>query len=205
LMGRSHRRFANKISLIFSAPSLAFIAVVIFALFSPIGMGPFLTQTPSILLGTLFLCVLPIIPVVYYAKRGIIDIDISDRSKRPKFFAMSLVGYSLGAIIFGILYATSLMALSIAYVCVTSSIAVISFSWKVSVHTSAIAGPVTGLTYVFGWIAALMYLLLLPIGWARLRLRAHSPWQLVAGSVVAVLVTFTVYIVFYPAPPKSWL
>jgi membrane-associated phospholipid phosphatase len=204
-MGRSHRRFANTISLIFSAPSLAFVAVVFFALFSPIGMGPLLTQTLSILLGTLFLCVLPIVPVVYYASRGTIDIDISDRSKRPRFFAMSLVGYSLGAIVFGILYATSLMVLSIAYVCVTSSIAVISFSWKVSVHTSAIAGPVTGLTYVFGWIAALMYLLLLPIGWARLRLRAHSPWQLVAGSAVAILVTLTVYIIFYPAPPKSWL
>lgn len=198
-------RSAVNLSLIFSAPSLAFIAVVIFTLFSPIGIGSFLTQASSILLGTLFLCVLPIIPIAYYSRRGIIDLDISDRRKRPRFFGMSLIGYSLGAIAFGLLYATSLMVLSIAYVCVTLSVAAISFFWKVSVHASGIAGPVTGLTYVFGWIAAPLYLLLLPTGWARLRLRAHTPWQLIAGIIVAALVTFLVYTVFYPAPPKSWL
>jgi membrane-associated phospholipid phosphatase len=164
-----------------------------------------LTVVTSILLGALFLAVLPIAPVVYYARKGTIDIDISDRSKRPKFFAMSIIGYSFGAVTFGILHATSMMVISIAYVCVTLSVAVISFFWKVSVHTTGIAGPVTGLTYVFGWVAVPLYLLLLPVGWARLRLKAHTPAQLVVGVFVAFLVTFAVYLVFYPAPPMRLL
>ncbi len=204
-MHDSHQRFAEELSFTFSEPTLAFIAVVFFTLFSPIGLGPFLATYSSILLGALFLSILPIAPVVYFATKGTIDLDVSDRSKRPKYFAMSLFGYCLGVIAFDLLYATSLMVLSIAYVCVTFSIAVISFFWKISVHASGIAGPVTGLTYVFGWIAALMYLLLLPIGWARLKLKAHTVSQLIAGVTVAVLVTFTVYAVFYPAPLKPWL
>jgi membrane-associated phospholipid phosphatase len=204
-MRDSGERSAEKLSLIFSAPSLAFIAVVVFTLYSPIGIGTMLTQAASILLGTLFLSILPIAPVVYYARRGTIDIDISDRRKRPKFFAMSLVGYSLGAVTFGFLQATSMMVLSIAYVGVTLSVALISFFWKISVHTTGIAGPVTGLVYVFGWKAVPMYLLLLPVGWARLKLKVHTPSQLIAGIFVAVLVTFVVYIGFYPAPPVSLL
>jgi membrane-associated phospholipid phosphatase len=204
-MRDSHQRFAEELSLTFSAPTLAFIAVVIFTLSSPIGLGPFLTNYSSILLGALFLSILPIAPVVYFARKGTIDLDVSDRSKRPRYFGMSLLGYCLGVVAFDFLQATSLMVLSIAYVCVTFSIAVTSFFWKISVHSSGIAGPVTGLTYVFGWMPALMYLLLLPIGWARLKLKAHTRSQLIAGAIVAVLVTFTVYAVFYPAPPKSWL
>jgi membrane-associated phospholipid phosphatase len=198
-------RSAEILSLVFSAPSIAFGAVVIFTLFSPIGIGPLLTQTMSIILGTLFLSILPIAPVAYYARKGTIDIDISDRTKRPRFFALSLIGYSLGVVTFGLLYSTSMMVLSIAYVFVTLSVAVISFFWKVSVHTTGIAGPVTGLTYVFGWRAVPMYLLLLPVGWARLKLKAHTPMQLVAGIVVAFFVTFAVYLVFYPAPPVPLL
>jgi membrane-associated phospholipid phosphatase len=204
-MSRFGVRSAEILSLVFSAPSIAFIAVVIFTLFSPIGIGPFLTQTVSILLGTLFLAILPIAPVAYYARKGTIDIDISDRTKRPKFFALSLVGYSLGAVSFGLLHSIPMMVLSIAYVFVTLSVTVISFFWKVSVHTTGIAGPVTGLTYVFGCRAVPMYLLLLPVGWARLRLKAHTIMQLVAGIAVAFIVTFTVYMVFYPAPPLPLL
>jgi membrane-associated phospholipid phosphatase len=196
---------AERLSLIFSAPSLAFIAALIFTLFSPIGIGPFLTPTASILLGTLFLSVLPIAPIAYYAWKGTIDIDITDRRKRPKFFAMSLVGYSLGAVTFGLLNATSMMVLSLAYIFVTLSVALISLFWKVSVHTTGIAGPVTGLTYVFGWAAAPLYLLLLPIGWARLKLKAHTILQLIAGIIVAFFVTLAVYLVFYPAPPMLLL
>jgi len=194
---------AERISLIFSAPSIAFIAVLVFTLFSPMGISPILTQTTSILLGTLFLSVLPVAPIAYYASKGIIDRDITDRKKRPRFFAMSLIGYSLGAVTFGLLNATSMMVLSLAYIFVTLSVALISLFWKVSVHTTGIAGPVTGLTYVFGWVVTPLYLLLLPVGWARLKLRAHTPAQLVVGVIVAFLVTFLVYRVFYPSPPSS--
>jgi len=123
---------------------------------------------------------------------------------RPKLFAMAILSYSLGVVVFSFLSAISLMVLSLAYVGVTTSIALISLFWKISVHSSGIAGPVTALTYVFGWIAALMYLWLLPIGWARLNLKAHTFPQVLGGAIAATLITLVVYIVFYPAPPKPW-
>nr|MDO8133446.1 hypothetical protein [Candidatus Njordarchaeum guaymaensis] len=123
---------------------------------------------------------------------------------RPKLFAMAILGYSLGVVLFGFFSAISLMVLSLAYVGVTTSIALISFFWKISVHSSGIAGPVTALTYVFGWTAALMYLWLLPIGWARLKLKAHTLPQVLGGGVAATFITFVVYVLFYPASPKPW-
>jgi membrane-associated phospholipid phosphatase len=203
-MSGSHTRLAERLSLALSAPMLAFLAIAIFSFLSPIGLGPFLTELPSILLGTVFLSVLPIAPVIYYARKGVVDIDVSERSMRPKLFGMAVLGYSLGSVTFYALQARSLMVLSIAYVGVTSSIALVSFFWKISVHAAGIAGPVTGLTYVFGWSAVLLYLLLLPVGWARLELKAHSISQIISGAVLAVLVTFAVYIVFYPAAPLPW-
>jgi membrane-associated phospholipid phosphatase len=204
-MGSPGQRLAEALTLAFSAPTFALIAVIIFSLFSPIGLGPSLGEITSILLGALFLSILPISPVIYYARKGVVDLQVSERSMRPKLFAMAILGYSLGVILFGLLSAISLMALSLAYVAVTTSIAMISFFWKISVHSSGIAGPVTALTYVFGWTAALMYLWLLPIGWARLKLKAHTFSQIVGGAIAAALITFVVYTVFYPAPPKPWL
>jgi len=203
-MSASRRRLAERLSLILSAPTVAVIAVVIFSFLSPIGLGPFLGVGISILFGTLFLAILPVAPVLYYARKGEVDIDVSDRRKRPKLFGMAILGYCLGVLAFGLLSATSLMVLSLAYVGVTSSILLVSLSWKISVHTAAIAGPVTGLTYVFGWIAALIYLLLLPVGWARLKLEVHTFSQVSTGTVVAILVTLVVYVLFYPVPPRPW-
>jgi membrane-associated phospholipid phosphatase len=200
----AQKNLAERISLVLSAPILAFLAVAIFSSMSPIGLGPFLSDLTSAILGVLFLSILPILPVLYYARKGIVDIDVSDRRMRPKLFGMAILGYSLGVISFYFLQGTSLMVLSVAYVCVTSAVAFVSLFWKISVHTAGVAGPVTGLTYVFGWIAALLYLLLLPVAWARLKLKAHSFLQVFCGSIAAVLVTLAVYLFFYPAAPRPW-
>jgi membrane-associated phospholipid phosphatase len=203
-MESSCQHLAEKLTLAFSAPTFALIAVIIFSLLSPIGLGPFLGEGTSILLGALFLSILPIFPIIYYARKGVVDLQVSERRMRPKLFAMAILGYSSGTILFALLSATSLMVLSLAYVGVTTSMALVSFFWKISVHTSGIAGPVTALTYVFGWTAALMYLWLLPIGWARLELKAHTFPQVLGGAVTAALITLVIYVVFYPAPPKPW-
>jgi membrane-associated phospholipid phosphatase len=203
-MGSPHQSLAEKLTLAFSAPTFALIAVVLFSVMSPIGLGPILGELDSILLGTLFLSILPISPVIYYAHKGVVDLQVSERSMRPKLFAIAVLGYSLGVVVFGFLSAISLMVLSLAYVGVTTSLTLISFFWKISVHSAGVAGPVTALTYVFGWPASFMYLWLLPIGWARLKLKAHTVPQVLGGAIAAALITLVIYIVFYPAPPKPW-
>lgn len=203
-MGLSSRSLAVELTFASSAPTFAFVAVVIFSLASPIELGPFLREETSIFLGAVFLSILPISPVVYYSHKGAVDLQVSERSMRPRIFAMAILGYSLGVVVFGFLSADSLMVLSLAYVAVTASLMLISFFWKISVHTSGIAGPVTALTYVFGWPAVLMYLWLLPIGWARLKLKAHTLSQVLSGAIVGALVTLLVYVLVYPAPPKAW-
>lgn len=42
----------------------------------------------------------------------------------------------------------------------------------------------------FGFAYSLLYLLLIPVAWARLKMKAHTRAQVILGAMVAVLVTF---------------
>jgi len=66
----------------------------------------------------------------------------------------------------------------------------INLKWKISIHASGITGPATFLFYSFGMIAIPFFLLVLPVGWARLRLNAHTPAQVLAGATLTVAITW---------------
>jgi len=58
--------------------------------------------------------------------------------------------------------------------------------WKISLHLVGIAGAVTVFCVMFGpWYLFLSPLVVL-VGWARWRVRAHTPLQAVAGTALAV-------------------
>jgi membrane-associated phospholipid phosphatase len=62
--------------------------------------------------------------------------------------------------------------------------------WKISVHASGIAGPTTVLTESLGLWASVFFALLLPVGWARIRLKAHTPTQVLFGALVTIAATW---------------
>jgi len=90
-----------------------------------------------------------------------------------------------------------MFVVAFAYVCVTLATFLITFVWKISAHTAGIAGPTTALVFVFGtWILPLYVLSILMI-WSRVKFRAHTLTQAVAGMIVAVTITALVYAVLY--------
>ncbi len=146
--------------------------------------------------GILTLCVFPFLPVVYSARSGRTDLDVSDVGKRVPLYGLGLLGYASGMVVFLGLGNWVMCVMSLAYLCVGLSMLLITFVWKISAHTAGVAGPTTALTFVFGtWILPL-YLLSLLMIWARVRLRAHTPGQAVAGMLVAILVTSLVFTAF---------
>ena len=170
---------------------------VVFSWFSPIGTGPIMTSSSSAAVGILTLGVAPFVPVAYSARMGRTDLDVSDVSKRAPLYVPGLVSHAAGALVFLSLKNKIMFVIAFAYLCVTLATFLITFAWKISAHTAGIAGPTTALVFVFGtWILPL-YLLSILMIWSRLKLRAHTLTQAVAGTVVAVTITGLVYALLY--------
>lgn len=67
---------------------------------------------------------------------------------------------------------------------------VITQFWKISIHASGISGPATFLTHQLGVGMIPFALLILPISWARIKLKAHDIYQVMAGILVAIVLTY---------------
>ena len=79
--------------------------------------------------------------------------------------------------------------LMLCYAIVTALMTVITFYWKISIHSVGVVGPSMALGIAF-WPWGLLYFLLLPpIAWSRYVLRRHTPAQLIAGATVGFIIT----------------
>jgi len=184
---------AKVFSNLFTPFSVAAIVSVVFSWFSPIGIGPLMTPLSSALTGILTLSVLPFVPVVYSARTGRTDLDVSDVRQRGPLYLPGLASYVAGAAIFLILNNKVMFVISFAYICVASVTFLITFAWKISTHTAGIAGPSTALVFVFGAQLLPVYLLSVLMVWSRVKLGAHTPRQAIAGLIVAVAITALLY------------
>jgi len=152
------------------------------------------------LIALFFATLLPLSMVVMLSRRGIIpDIWASTRESRVIPFAGAILSYLIGAA--SLLLAGSpaaVASLMLCYVGNTVIMMLISLRWKISVHASGIAGPLTALAYLFGVIALPLFLLIVLVAWARLRLKAHTVPQVVLGALLTVLTTWVQMGVYLP-------
>ncbi|MDP7207710.1 MAG: hypothetical protein QGH14_03910 [Candidatus Bathyarchaeota archaeon] len=66
----------------------------------------------------------------------------------------------------------------------------ITLSWKISIHMVGVMGPLTALIFQLGSRIAPLLLLLIPVAWARLELKAHNKMQIAAGVVLSSFLTW---------------
>lgn len=178
---------AEGISLLMNAPIFAFITFLLLLLSIRTPNFPAILTT-VLLFGTIG----PLILVYLLSRRGIIpDYYASERETRTVPFFGAALSYLLGALILSSLTAPLIItALMLCYGVNTFIMMIINLKWKISIHASGITGPATFLFYSFGLIAIPFFLLVLPVGWARLRLRAHTPAQVLAGALLTIAITW---------------
>lgn len=138
---------------------------------------------------------LPLVWVFLDAARGKVDIFVTDRSVRLKYYVLTLASYALGVVWAMARGWDSYLPLYAAYAAVVAALAAVNefARWKISAHAAGIAAPTTVLVLAVDPWYVFLYLLLLPVAWARLELEAHTPGQLVAGAVVAAVATLAVF------------
>jgi membrane-associated phospholipid phosphatase len=190
---------ARILSNLLSPPIIALGTVVVFAFYSPIGTG-LIQPWQSLLVGIIFVVIGPIIPVVLMVGRGKMTFDVTNRRDRPLLYLAAIIVYFIGALIAWFYYNHTMAVIAIAYAGVTSVIALVSLYWKVSAHSAGVAGPITGLIWVYGFLFIPFMLLAVLVAWARWKLTLHSPSQLLVGILIAIFVTAVVYWVLWGFP-----
>jgi membrane-associated phospholipid phosphatase len=181
------RTVAEIISAVFNAPFVslyAFLALILY-LSAP--------GAPTLLLITaIFGTALPTGVILYMRKRGIIgDVYASERGTRFKPFLAALASYLAGMLLLLALGAPrSVTALMACYFVNTGIMTIITLKWKISIHASGVAGPATFFVYEFGPALLPLLFVILPVGWARITLGAHTRNQVLVGFFLTIALTW---------------
>lgn len=136
-----------------------------------------------------------ILPAAYVLKlereKRVSDKHVPIREQRTRPYLMAALCYAVGLALLVVIRAPfSVWGLMWCYATNTLLIALTNLRWKMSAHAMGAAGALAGLSYGFGAAMLPAYVLLPVVGWARLRLRAHTLAQVVAGACAGLLLTF---------------
>ena len=186
-MSVDKEKLAESISAVMNAPIITLVTFIPLVLIY--GNG----NTFNLLVITGFFgCVLPMIGVVALLKMHLIsDFYGTERNERFIPFLTTIFSYLLGTIYLILVQAPGpITALMACYLVNGVVLATITLKWKISIHASGVTSPITALVYLLGTRLLPLFILVLPVVWARLELNAHSKMQLTAGAVLSTLLTW---------------
>lgn len=186
-------RLASFISAALNAPLIALLS------FIPLIISQ---KAPNpmqlIAITTFFGSVLPLSSTYYLVRKGIIpDIYASDRTTRTEPFLWAMASYLMGVTALIYLNAPFVVtALMACYFVNTIVMLIITLYWKISIHAVGVTGPITALVFQLGARMLPFFLLMLPVAWARIELKAHNRLQVAAGAILSTFLTW-MQMIFY--------
>lgn len=175
-------RAARIISTIFVPPSLTILLYTYFAFsLESEPVKRFTVMGVSYTFGFIF----PIIMFIIFRMKGrVVDVDASVKEERtiPYFIATGI--YTAGLIVLLLMKVNPIaLAFWFCYISNTLIVIFINSRWKISAHALGVSGPLGALTFALGAPGFAFVILLLIVGWSRLRLKCHTPLQVLAGSL----------------------
>ena len=182
-------KFARIISTLFVPPSFTIIVFTIFAFYletDPIKI------TVTILVALLFGFIAQIILFVFLRRRGkIVDLDASVKEERTTPFLISVGFYFIGLVIL-IIFKVNIISIAFWFCYISNTLVTILINkhWKISAHAMGAAGPLAAITYAFGFVTLVFSVIILLVGWSRMKLKVHNIAQVTAGIILAFISTY---------------
>lgn len=151
------------------------------------------------LISLVFASLLPMAIILFWAKKINTDRDISNREDRFIPLIIGIVSYFIGVLVSLALNADNFLTLLLlCYSVNTGVVLLITFKWKISVHTTGISGPVAALILLLGPVGAVFGVIYPIVIWARVLLKKHTLAQAICGGVQGFFLTvFEMYIYMY--------
>lgn len=130
-------------------------------------------------------------------KKEIKDIHLSDYNERKIPFLITAISASAGALaLFMIHAAKPVVVMGVTYAVNAITVAILTWFWKVSIHTALYSSVITVLVILFGIKFGWLYLFLIPLAWSRIYRHRHSLQQAIGGAIIAFVATSLVFWIF---------
>tara|TARA_B100000886_G_C20355922_1_gene462976 strand:+ start:408 stop:941 length:534 start_codon:yes stop_codon:yes gene_type:complete len=146
----------------------------------------------NFVIATTFTTFLPLVTILYYKKVGkIISVDTPIREERIELLAIACIYNSLGFTSLCIVGAPPIVqGLMFCYALNTAIVWKITKYWKISIHMVGIGGPAVAL-WMHGYrFPILMVIIIFIVAISRVRLRAHTAAQVIAGTALAIILAY---------------
>lgn len=188
-------RVAHVISQLGSPPAVAVYGSVFTALSIP-APAPW----SWVILYVFFALVAPLIFLLWQLRRGdVTDIDIHFRQQRKWAVLVTIAGFATTWLAMTLGNAPPVLRLMVGTGLLEwTAIYLVTLRWKISIHAASISGIVTFLVWGFGLSAAPALLAVPVVGWSRVKLRRHTPAQVLAGIGLGSLSFATALILSRP-------
>ena len=177
---------ARILTFVFDVPIVAMFSFMMFYLFKS-------KDLLSFLITLIFISIVPLFAWAYLLKH-----PRDYKGERKISFIIDAVSYPLALILLLILKKRNIYtALSLSYVLnVLVLIVVNKLGYKASGHGAGIGGPATALAFEFGGWGALSFFLLVPVGYAKVKLSDHTVEQFVTGALASAIITYLSFALF---------
>ena len=141
-------------------------------------------------ISLLFISILPMAIILFWAKKLNTDKDISNRSDRYVPLLVGVASYFIGFLVaLALKIDWFLTILILCYAIDTFIVMLITTKWKVSIHTTGLSGPVAALIILLGPIGALFGLIYPVLIWSRVLLKKHTLAQAIVGGAQGFFLT----------------
>lgn len=135
-----------------------------------------------------------LIPLIYFvhllSTKEISDWDTTRREQRLKLYGFTLVTHSIGVILAFLLGKIVLAKILFLFLILAGIFTLITFKWKISIHTGVSSAAVVFLSLLFGLNWLWLFLIVVVVAWARITMKKHSFWQAVIGAAAAAGIIF---------------
>ena len=182
-------KLARIISTVFVPPVFTIVTFTIFALLLE---NETQKQLAVILVAFVFGFAAPIALYMVFRKSGkLSDKDALIKEERTIPFFIATGFYAVGFVLLIVLDVNIIsIAFWFCYITNTLLTILINRNEKISVHTMGASGTMAALTFIFGPVALFLMILVIIVGWARIRLECHSFIQVVLGFFSAFISTY---------------
>jgi len=179
-------RIARYISAILSPIGVSLPAILLVALYHERNQ---LAAAINTGLTLFFLSVGPMIYILIGVRLGkFSDVDVSNRSQRSGPFIFGIISAFVGFLTLTLTHGPKNLQTVLLLTIISGTVMmVITIWWKISIHASSLAGAITVLTALYGAVMLPAYVLVVLVGWSRVVLRRHTLAQVIAGSLVSIV------------------
>lgn len=194
---------SKKSSIIHHPSFINRLAIIISRIFDPAWLIPGMLAVAvgwSLLNGlrwrfiVILLLIDGLIPFIYFvhllSTKEISDWDTTKREQRLKLYGFVLVSHAIGVILAFLLGKLVLSKILLLFLILAAVFTLITFRWKISIHTGVSSAATVFLSFLFGRNWLWLYLIVGIIAWARVVMQKHTLAQTVAGAIVSAGIIF---------------